>query len=78
MTVRVNWLRMCKNRLYIYTMLNSKTNEIMKIETMKLRTEKQIIKMGYSQDEAKKLIEKYWTQTEYLSLAREKARYMTV
>jgi hypothetical protein len=34
--------------------------------------------MGYSQDEAKKLIEKYWTQTEYLSLAREKARYMTV
>jgi hypothetical protein len=29
MTVRVNWLRMCKNRLYIYSMLNSKTNKIM-------------------------------------------------
>jgi hypothetical protein len=29
MTVRVNWLRVSKNRLYIYSMLNSKTNKIM-------------------------------------------------
>ena len=44
---------------------------------MKLRTEKQLTKMGYSINEAQKLINKYWNQVDYLKTAREKALYMT-
>jgi hypothetical protein len=44
---------------------------------MKLRTEKQLTKMGYSINEAQNLINKYWNQVDYLKTAREKALYMT-
>jgi len=44
---------------------------------MKLRTEKQLNKMGYSVNEAQNLINKYWNQVDYLKTAREKALYMT-
>ena len=44
-------------------------------EKMKKRVEKQLSDMGYSK-EAKSLIEKYWNQVDYLSLARSKAEYM--
>lgn len=46
-------------------------------ETMKLRTEKELTKMGFSVNEAKTLIEKFWNQASYLKTAREKALYMT-
>jgi hypothetical protein len=43
---------------------------------MKIRTENQLLKMGYSINEAKDLINKFWDQAGYLKTAREKARYM--
>ncbi len=46
-------------------------------EIMKIRTEKELSKMGYSTDESKKLIEKFWNQVSYLKTAREKALYIT-
>jgi hypothetical protein len=46
-------------------------------ETMKLRTEKELTKMGFSANEVKALIEKFWNQASYLKTAREKALYMT-
>jgi len=46
-------------------------------ETMKIRTEKQLTKMGYSVEEAKNLVEKFWNQVSYLKTAREKALYIT-
>ena len=49
----------------------------MRTETMKLRTEKELTKMGFSTNEVKILIEKFWNQVEYLKTAREKALYMT-
>jgi hypothetical protein len=49
----------------------------MTTETMKLRTEKELTKMGFSTNEVKILIEKFWNQVEYLKTAREKALYMT-
>jgi hypothetical protein len=49
----------------------------MKTETMKLRTEKELTKMGCSVNEAKLLIEKFWNQVAYLSTARNKALFMT-
>ena len=48
------------------------TNEI-----MKTRTEKELTKIGYSIEEAKNLINKYWGQISYLKTAREKALYIT-
>ena len=45
-------------------------------ETMITRTEKELSKMGYSINEIKTLIDKYWDQVAYLSTAREKALYM--
>jgi hypothetical protein len=45
-------------------------------ETMKIRTEKELTKMGYGK-EAKALIEKFWDEVSYLKRAREKALYMT-
>jgi hypothetical protein len=47
----------------------------MTTETMKIRTEKEITKMGYSN--AKILVEKFWNQVSYLKTAREKALYIT-
>jgi hypothetical protein len=44
-------------------------------ENLKLRVEKELSKMGYS-DNAKNLIDKYWEQTSYLSKSRDKALYM--
>jgi hypothetical protein len=55
----------------------TKTKNKMKTETMKLRTEKELTKMGFSTNEVKSLIEKFWNQVEYLKTAREKALYMT-
>jgi len=49
----------------------------MTTETMKIRTEKELIKMGYSINGAKNLIEKFWNQVSYLKTAREKALYIT-
>jgi len=49
----------------------------MKTETMKNRTEKELTKMGYSINESKNLIEKFWNQVSYLKTAREKALYIT-
>lgn len=49
----------------------------MKTEIMKERTEKELVRMGCSLDEAKALIEKYWIQTSHLKRAREKALCMT-
>jgi hypothetical protein len=46
-------------------------------EIIKIRTEKELTKMGYSINEAKKLIEKFWNQVSYLKTAREKALYIT-
>ena len=48
----------------------------MSTETMKNRTEAQLIKMGCSSDQAKDLITKLWEQVSYLKTAREKANYM--
>jgi hypothetical protein len=48
----------------------------MNAETLKIRTEKELTKMGCSADEAKSLIAKYWSQAEYLKTSREKALYM--
>jgi len=48
----------------------------MSIETMKARTEKELIKMGIEANEAKTMIEKFWNQVEYLKTARGKALYM--
>lgn len=48
------------------------TNEI-----MKTRTEKELTKMGYSVEEAKTLVNKFWNQVSYLKTAREKALYIT-
>jgi len=48
------------------------TNEIMKI-----RTEKELTKMGISINDAKILIEKFWNQVTYLKTAREKSLYIT-
>jgi len=45
-------------------------------EIMKIRTEKELIKMGNSTMEARTLISKYWNQVEYLKTARQKALYM--
>ena len=45
-------------------------------EIMKVRTEKELSKMGYSISEIKNLIEKYWNEVAYLSNARQKALYM--
>jgi hypothetical protein len=44
---------------------------------MKSRTEKELIKMGFSINEAQNLINKYWNQVDYLKTAREKALYIT-
>jgi hypothetical protein len=55
----------------------TKTKNKMKTETMKLRTEKELTKMGCSTNEVKSLIEKFWNQVEYLKTAREKALFMT-
>ena len=44
---------------------------------MKNKTQNEIIKMGYSQNEALALVEKFWGQVEYLKTARQKALYMT-
>jgi hypothetical protein len=46
-------------------------------EVMKIRTEKELTKMGYSISDAKSLIEKFWNQVSYLKTAREKALYIT-
>ena len=46
-------------------------------EIMKTRTEKELTKMGYSINEAKNLIEKFWDQVSYLKTARSKALYIT-
>ena len=46
-------------------------------EIMKIITEKELTKMGYSINEAKNLIEKFWNQVSYLKTAREKALYIT-
>jgi len=46
-------------------------------EIMKIRTEKELAKMGYSINDAKTLIEKFWNQVSYLKTAREKALYIT-
>ena len=46
-------------------------------EIMKIRTEKELTKMGYSINDAKTLIEKFWNQVSYLKTAREKALYIT-
>jgi len=46
-------------------------------EIMKIRTEKELTKMGYSINDAKNLIEKFWNQVSYLNTAREKALYIT-
>lgn len=53
------------------------TQKIMKTEIMKERTEKELVRMGCSLDEAKALIEKYWIQTSHLKRARDKALCMT-
>jgi len=45
--------------------------------TMKIRTEKELTKMGYSINDAKNLIEKFWNQVSYLKTARDKALYIT-
>ena len=45
--------------------------------TMQTRTENELTKMGYSVEQAKTLIAKFWNQVEYLKTAREKALYMT-
>jgi hypothetical protein len=45
--------------------------------TMQTRTENELTKMGYSLEQAKTLIAKFWNQVEYLKTAREKALYMT-
>ena len=45
-------------------------------ETMKVRVEKELTKMGYSTSEIKTLIDKYYNQVSYLSTARQKALYM--
>ena len=55
----------------------TKTQKIMKTEIMKERTEKELVRMGCSLDEAKALIEKYWIQASYLKRARDKAFFMT-
>ena len=49
----------------------------MKTEIMKERTEKELVRMGCSLDEAKALIEKYWVLTSHLKRARDKALCMT-
>jgi hypothetical protein len=45
-------------------------------EIMKVRTEKELTKMGYSISEINILIDKYWNEVSYLSTARQKALYM--
>ena len=50
----------------------------MSIETMKARTEKELIKMGIAANEAKAMIEKFWNEAGYLKTARGKALYMIV
>ena len=45
-------------------------------ETMKIRTEKELTKMGVSVNDAKNLINKFWNQVSYLKTAREKALYI--
>lgn len=45
-------------------------------EIMKLRTEKQLTNMGYSANEAKELVAKYWNEISYLKTARAKALYI--
>lgn len=62
------------------TFVSTKTNKTKKdmtTETMKLRTEKELIKMGCSVNEAKSLIEKFWNQVDYINTAKGKALYMT-
>ena len=54
---------------------NLKPN-IMTTQTMKSRIQKELTKMGYSNNEAQMLIEKFWNQTAYLKTAREKALYI--
>ncbi len=49
----------------------------MNTELMKARTEKEVSKMGYSLEEAKTLVAKYWNEVSYLSTARAKALYIT-
>jgi len=49
----------------------------MTTEIMKIRTEKELTKMGYSINDAKSLIDKYWNQVSYLKTARAKALYIT-
>jgi len=44
---------------------------------MKTKTQNEIIKMGYSENEALTLVEKFWNQVNYLKTARQKALYMT-
>jgi hypothetical protein len=46
-------------------------------ETMKIRTQKELTKMGYSINVANNLIKKFWNQVSYLKTAREKALYIT-
>ena len=46
-------------------------------EIMKIRTAKELTKMGYSINDAKNLIDKFWDQVSYLKTAREKALYIT-
>ena len=48
----------------------------MKNETMKIRTELKLSEMGYTENEIKILISKYWEQAMYLKTAKEKARFM--
>jgi hypothetical protein len=55
----------------------TKTKNKMTTETMKLRTEKELTKMGCSVNEAKLLIEKFWNQVNYINTAKGKALYMT-
>lgn len=71
-------MQLSKNSLYICIVKQLKQNEKdMSNETMKIRTEKQLTKMGYSVEEAKNLVEKFWNQVSYLKTAREKALYIT-
>lgn len=63
-----------KNKVLLCNVNKAKQlkNKKMSNEIMKIRTEKELTKMGYSINDAKNLIEKFWNQVSYLKTAREK------
>jgi SOS response regulatory protein OraA/RecX len=50
----------------------------MTTEKSKLRVQEKLNKMGYSNEEAQKLIAKYWEETLWISSSNDKARYMSL